>query len=43
MWISKTKSGRFIGRAEIDELAAELWGLTEVELQEIREGLEELR
>ena len=28
--------------AEIDGLAAELWGLTEGELQEIRESLEEL-
>ena len=28
--------------AEIDRLAAELWGLTEEELREIRESLEEL-
>ncbi|MCD6290598.1 MAG: hypothetical protein J7M34_08855 [Anaerolineae bacterium] len=28
--------------AEIDELAAELWGLTKEELREIRESLEEL-
>ena len=28
--------------AEIDELAAELWGLTGEELREIRESLEEL-
>jgi hypothetical protein len=29
--------------AAIDRLAAELWGLTEEELQEIRESLEELK
>jgi acyl carrier protein phosphodiesterase len=29
--------------AAIDRLAAELWGLTEAELQEIRESLEELK
>jgi hypothetical protein len=29
--------------AEIDQLAAELWGLTEGELREIQESLEELQ
>ncbi len=40
--MSETKSGHFIGRAEIDELAAELWGLTKEELREIQESLAEL-